>query len=142
MSTAQCAARDSSHACILCGEPGPPRVPPGCRGARGVAGCAVNGAAGRLRGRGPGAGVPRFSHHVGACRRRADLPAAAGSPIPVTTSDKAADATATTTIKVALICAPSGVGDVMRPVLGVWPGPVACVGRMPGCGVGFWACAG
>ena len=101
-STAQCAARNSSHACISCGEPGPPRLPPGCLSARGFVGCSVICAAGRLRGRGPGASVPRSCHHVGAWRRRADFPAAAAPQILVTTSDKAADAAATTTIKLVL----------------------------------------
>jgi len=63
-----------------------------------------------------------------------DLAAAPASPSTATMSAKAAYAAATTTINVALISAPWGVGEMMRPVLGVWPGPVARVGGVPGCG--------
>jgi len=64
-----------------------------------------------------------------------DLAAAPTSPATVITSSKSANVTKMTTIKVALISAPWGVGEVMLPVLGVRPGPVECVGRVPGFGV-------
>jgi len=62
-----------------------------------------------------------------------DWAAARTSPATVTISAKADYDAATKTIKVVLICAPWGVRDVMLPVLGMWPGPVTCVGRDPGC---------
>ena len=113
------------------------------------------------RGESHTAGVGRVARPRGVCRRGVwvrgrlvgvrlvlsaggglDLAAAPTSPATVITSAKSANVTKMTTITVALISAPWGVGEMMLPVLGVWPGPVACVGRMPGCGGGCWACAG
>jgi len=64
-----------------------------------------------------------------------DLAATPASPATATMSAKTAYAVATTTIKVALISAPWGVVEVMLPVLGVRPGPLECVGRVPWFGV-------
>jgi len=63
------------------------------------------------------------------------LAAAPASPATATMSAKTAYAAATTTIKVALISAPWGVVEEMLPVLGLRPGPLECVGRVPGFGV-------
>ena len=60
------------------------------------------------------------------------LAAAPTSPASLTTSSKAADVAATLTTKMGLICTPWGAKKVILPAWGVWPGPVACVGRVPG----------
>jgi len=69
-----------------------------------------------------------------------DLGAAATSPASVTTSSKAADVVATTTTRLGLIGTPCGAGKVILPALGVWPGPVAFVGGVPGCEGEWWVC--